>query len=204
MEAHTNLSIQMSPINFLVIEDEPLMKTPQVLIIVSLAIFILLNGIAINGRIFIILSRRKKAAAIDKLLMSNTVFNLACHPLVLLYYIISNLIFPMSMYIGAVGCSLSVHFLDVFVRFHNFCFPASIALLRYLFVVRHNCVKSLGVKNVVNCIILATFVIPFLMTLFVQFPVSESLHMPFHRCMGRFETYFKPMHPDPITPGKLN
>ena len=202
MGDYTNMSIQLSPIKFLVVEDEPLMKIAQALTVVSLAIFILLNGIAINGRIFTILARRKKAAAIDKLLMSNTIFNLICHPLVLLYYIFSNLIFPMSTYIGTIGCLISVHFLDVFVRFHNFCFPASIALLRYLFVVKHDWVKKLGMKKVVNCIILITFIIPFLMTVFVQFPIFESIHFPYSRCMGRFETYFNPMHPDPITPGR--
>ena len=201
MAVYSNMSIQLSPIRFLIIEDEPLMKINHALAVVSLAIFILLNGIAINSRIFTILARRKKAAAIDKLLMSNTIFSLICHPLVLAYYITSNLLFPMNSYIGTFGCLISVHFLDVFIRFHNFCFPASIALLRYLFVVKNDWVKLFGMEKVTNCIILITFVIPFLMTAFVQFPIFESFHLPFNRCMGRFETYFNPMHPDPITPG---
>jgi hypothetical protein len=48
------MSIQLSLIKFLVVEDQPLIKTTQALTVVSLAIFILLNGIAINGRILTI------------------------------------------------------------------------------------------------------------------------------------------------------
>ena len=139
---------------------------------------------------------------VTQLFMSNTMLSLIFHPCVLIYYIASNLLFPMSNYIGSFGCLVNSHFLDVFVRFYNFCFPASIAFLRYLFVLEYYWVKSVGLRRVVNCVIVMTVIVPFVMAATVQFPISETLHGPYSRCMGRFETYFNPMHPDPITPGR--
>jgi hypothetical protein len=137
-----------------------------------------------------------------QLFLSNTLLSLVFHPCILIYYIGSNLLFPMSNYIGAIGCMVNSHFLDVFVRFYNFCFPASIALLRYLFVLEYQWVRSLGMKRVVNWTIAMTVIVPCMMVVTVQFPISDTLHGPYSRCMGRFETYFNPMHPDPITPGR--
>jgi hypothetical protein len=57
-------------------------------------------------------------------------------------------------------------------------------------------------QNVVNLIIGLTIAVPIIMTLTVQFPISETTHGPFQRCIGRFETFFRPLDPDPITPGK--
>jgi len=199
MSNRTN--VEIAPINFIVVEEEPLMKYPQALTIVTLASLILVSGILIHIRIYTILSRRTIYAAIDKLILSNTILSLICHPLVLIYYISSNLLFPMSDYIGTAGCLISVHFMDVFVRFYNFCFPASIAMLRYLFIVQHSWVKSNGVKPIVNAVIACTMLIPLVMSISVQFPISDSLHAPYSRCTGRFETYFNPTHPDPISPG---
>jgi len=39
------------------------------------------------------------------------------------------------------------------------------------------------------------------MTVSVQFPISDTSHGPYQRCIGRFETEFKPLDPDPATPG---
>ena len=37
---------------------------------------------------------------------------------------------------------------------------------------------------------------------YVQFPISDEHHGPYNYCIGRFETYFNPTHPDPLTPGR--
>lgn len=57
-------------------------------------------------------------------------------------------------------------------------------------------------KKVVNYINALTILVPLFMTLSVQFPISENTHGPYQRCVGRFETEFKPFDPDPVTPGK--
>ena len=113
----------------------------------------------------------------------------------LLYYILSNILFPMSNYVGTPGCLFSIHFLDPFIRFYDFCFPVSIAMFRYLFVVKHSWVKKIGMTKVVAIAIAFSIIIPVFMALSVQFPISEYLHFPFNRCIGRFETYFNPQHP---------
>ena len=156
-------------------------------------------GILLHCRIYVLLHRRKNGAIIDKLFKSNTIISGFCHPVVLVYYISSHLLYPMSDYIGKVGCLSTVHFLDAFVRFYNFCFPASIALVRYLFVVQHLWVRQTGMPKIVNYTIAFSVIIPIIMTLSVQFPYSENLHFAFNRCIGRFETYFNPLHPGIIT-----
>lgn len=196
------MASDVSSFHFTVIEEKPLMENNPTYTIVTLALIILIVGIAIHFRILNILSRRQNEAAIDKLFWTSTVFSLICQPIVILYYTASHLFFPMSDYIGVVGCILSVHILDVFIRFYYFCFPITIALTRYLFVVRHLWVKSKGMKKVVKLVILGSFVVPLLMTLSVQFPISDSVHGAFNRCIGRFEMFFNPQHPDPITPGR--
>ena len=40
------------------------------------------------------------------------------------------------------------------------------------------------------------------MTIAVNDPISDFIHGPYNHCAGRFEVYFNPMHPDPITPGR--
>jgi hypothetical protein len=206
LSKYTNFSAKkndfIATVKFTRVEETPLMEPYKVRILVSLAIVIICLGFLISGRIYVILSKRKTEAAIDKLFLSNTVLGLICHPLILVYYIGSHLLFPMSDYIGTVGCLLNAQLLDVFVRFYHFCFPASVALLRYLFVVKHLWVKSVGMKTVVNYIIALTLILPLIMTISVQFPISEFIHGPFQFCIGRFETYFNPTHPDPFTPGR--
>ena len=36
----------------------------------------------------------------------------------------------------------------------------------------------------------------------LQFPISDIQHGPYNYCIGRFEVYFNPTHPDPVTPGR--
>ena len=195
---------QASNLTFMFLEttEEPLMKQFQVTTFVTSALIVLCFGLIINGRILRILSSRNNGAAIDKLFFSSTVFSIVCHPIIIIYYILKELVYPMKDMIGLFGCLFTIHFLDVFVRFYNFCFPASIAIIRYLFVVESLWVKSKGMKKITNWIIAASFIVPFFMTVSVQFPIGTFVHGPFHFCMGRFETLFNPMHEDAITPGR--
>jgi hypothetical protein len=54
----------------------------------------------------------------------------------------------------------------------------------------------------VNFSIFLSILIPMLMTVALSYPVDDSVHGPFNHCVGRFEVYFNPKHPDPITPGR--
>ncbi len=176
------------------------MEKNHKIIVDTLALIIFCIGVPIHLRILqILLSKKNKA--IDKLFLTNTILNLLFQPIILTYYFASHLVFPVSDYIGTWGCLMGPHLLDVFVRFYGFCFPISIALVRYLFVVQNSFVKIVGMKSVVNFLITLTIIVPIIMTLSVQFPISDFVHGAFNRCIGRFETFFNPMHPDPITPG---
>jgi hypothetical protein len=95
-----------------------------------------------------------------------------------------------------------MHLLDVFVRFYNLFFPVTIALLRYLFVVQDEWVKRFGMKKAVTGIILLSILVPLMMDLTFQFPIVDFVHGPYNHCIGRFEVYFNPLHPDPLTPGR--
>ena len=163
------------------IEDEPLMQKKDALIIVTLSSVFLFVGILLNGRIFTLLAGRKNGIVIDKLMASNTVISSIGHSLVLMYYIASNILYPMSDYISIIGCLVSAHFLDTFIRFYNFCFPVAIAFLRYLFVVKNLWVRAQGMTTVANAVIACSILIPFVMTLSIQFPVSDEVHFAFNR-----------------------
>lgn len=40
------------------------------------------------------------------------------------------------------------------------------------------------------------------MTIIMQYPVSDFAQGPYNFCIGRFEVYFNPLHPDSLTPGR--
>ena len=75
------------------------------------------------------------------------------------------MLFPMVDYIGVVGCIINAHLVDVYVRFYHFCFPASVAFLRYLYVVKSSWINSIGARVVSNFILLTSFLLPLFMTL---------------------------------------
>ena len=56
--------------------------------------------------------------------------------------------------------------------------------------------------RVVSVAIVLSIVIPVLMTMAVNYPISDFIHGPYNHCIGRFEVYFNPKHPDPFTPGR--
>ena len=166
---------------FTKVEDVPIMSSPESLILVTLSTTFLLIGIPLNIRILTLLSVRKKELIIDRLMVSNAAVSIIGHSLVLAYYIASNLVYPMSDYIGVLGCLVSIHFTDTFIRFYNFCFPVAIASRLYLLVVQNAWVRTHGMSKVANAIIACSIFIPILMTLSVSFPISEHVHFGFNR-----------------------
>lgn len=144
--------IATDTITFSKVEDKPENSPHKKLTIILVCSIILIMGLIVNRRIYKILSRRSSAAAMDRLLKFNYVISLTLHPIILGYYMAFQLVSPVSDYIGVVGCVISVHFIDVFTRFYSFTFPIAVALLRYLFVVKHTMVKARGwlVKKLEN------------------------------------------------------
>jgi hypothetical protein len=168
-------------IQFTSIEDEPLMNKKPALTITILSLIFLLVGVLLNGRIFKLLYRRKNGVIIDRLFMSNTIISGLGHSIVLLYYSSTYLVYPMSDFIGTFGCLMIIHFLDVFMRFYNFCFPVAIATVRYLFVVQNLWVRAKGMTKIVNAVITLSIIIPILMMLSVQLPISDQIHFAYNR-----------------------
>jgi len=74
-----------------------------------------------------------------------------------------------------------IHFLDIFMRFYNFCFPVAIATVRYLFVVQNLWVRAKGMTKIVNAVIILSIIIPILMMLSVQLPISAQVHFAYNR-----------------------
>ena len=90
---------------------------------------------------------------------------------------------------------------DLFFRMYSYCFPMMITVLRYLFVVHSLRVKKAGMSNVVWTVIVLSISIPMFITISIQYPVSDFIHGPLNHCIGRFEVYFNPYHPDTKTEG---
>ena len=105
-------------------------------------------------------------------------------------------------YIGTAGCLIFSHFLQIFTTLYCLIFPLTIAILRYLFVVHAQRIKKFGIQKLVNIIACLSILVPILMTLSLQYPVSDYIHGPYSYCQGRFEVFFNPTHPDPITSGR--
>jgi len=62
-------------------------------------------------------------------------------------------------------------------------------------------VKVIGTEKVVNILIIFSFVTPAILVGLSRFPILDFMHGPYNHCIGRFEVYFNPKHPDPITSG---
>ena len=197
-----NLNHTYDSLNFFNVEDKPLFEKHQAIILAIVASLILIIGVLVQARISTMLKRRSENfAAIDMLFLANNTINFISHPPLLLYFIANFFLFPMSDYIGLIGCTFLMHFLDVYIRVYSLYFPLSIALLRYIFVVHHGWAKSMGIKQVAYNSIIISLLIPLFMTITVQFPIADFIHGPFNHCIGRFEVYFDPKHSDPLTPG---
>ena len=99
------------------------------------------------------------------------------------------------------GCVLLIQLLMPFSGIYCLLFPLFIAFLRYCLVVHSNWTKSIGINRLVTIIIFLSVVVPSFMTFSLQFPVANHIHGPYNNCVGRFEIFFDPTHPDPITSG---
>ena len=193
--------------NFLTVEERPLLDSLKAGILTLLGTLILSLGIFIQTRIYFMLRQQKRdgtAVAIDRLFKTNNIVNILCQPTFLIYLIASYNLFPMIDYIGLYGCIFLPQFLQVFMVLYFLIFPLTIATVRFLFVLFSMKVKAYGMNRLVNTAVVLSVFIPLLMTLSLQYPVSDYIHGPFSICKGRFEVFFNPTHPDPITPGNCN
>ena len=124
------------------------------------------------------------------------------YPPILIFQLFRRFIFPMADYLGETGCFLIALYLAAFISMYTNYLPLEIALVRYLFVVRQNWIKRLGVNRVVNTILILSIILPLFIATSTQYPISDYIHGQYYNCIGRFDAYFNPTHPDPITPGR--
>jgi hypothetical protein len=103
----------------------------------------------------------------------------------------------MADYIGETGCFMIALYLAAFISMYTNYLPLEIALVRYLFVVRQNWIKRLGVNRVVNTILILSIILPLFIATSTQYPISDYIHGQYYNCIGRFYAYFNPTHPDP-------
>ena len=137
-------------LDFLVVEETPLLDETQAMILAGLGFLILIIGISVQVRILIILTNhRDKMTAIKKLFLANCILSLVCHPPLIIYSIVNGFIFPMSNLIGISGCVVLIHFTDVFIRVYSLFFPLAIVTVRYVFVLHNLWVKRQGINRLV-------------------------------------------------------
>ncbi len=164
-------------------------------------------GLSINLKFHWILKRKVvggSATAIDKVYyVNNYIFVIGYTPL-LVYFIANYNLFPMSDYVGKIGCGYFALFLDQFIRIYSHALPVTIVLVRYIFVLHSDLVKAIGTEKLVNMIIIFSFVTAAILVGLTRFPILDFMHGPYNHCIGRFEVYFNPKHPDPITSGEKN
>ena len=192
--------------NFLVVEEKPLLGTVQSTVLTVQGLIILLFGLLIHARIYVMLNNQKSErtdVAIDRLFQAHNLINIFCQPTFLGYLIVSFNLFPMVDYVGNAGCIFFSHILQIFTTIYCLLFPLTIAVVRFLFVVCHGWTRRFGISNVVNGVLLLSVAIPSVMTFSLQYPVSDFVHAPLNFCKGRFEVLFNPTHPDPLSPGKV-
>ena len=191
--------------NFINIEEKPLLPPIKALSLTLLNCFTWVVGLFIQSRIYIMLQKQKRngiVIVIDKLFKVHNILNIFCYPTFIIYLVASYHLFPMVDYIGTAGCLFFSHFLQIFTTLYCLIFPLTIAILRYLFVVHAPRIKKFGIQKLVNIIVSLSILVPIFMTLSLQYPVSDYIHGPYSYCQGRFEVFFNPIHPDPITSGR--
>lgn len=119
-----------------------------------------------------------------------------------IYFAAKPLIFPIRDYIGKFGCGFLMLFLDIFIRFFALAIPFCIALLRFTLVILSSRFMTRTINMWATIFIYMTLALSIFVTLTVQLPPSDFAQGPYNYCLGRFEVYFNPQHPDPITPGR--
>lgn len=111
-------------------------------------------------------------------------------------------VFPVSNYIGTVGCGIILLFLDLFLRLQPMTLSVGIAFTRYLLVINPSGLRHQNVQTVTSLILYGSYIITGLMVLLIQLPPSEIGQASFYVCLGRFEVFFDPLHPDSVSPGR--
>lgn len=104
---------------FTKIEDTPLNHFAQRMSVASVALVSLLLGLLVHTKIFFMLKNRKKSnssRAIDRLFFAHLLYSFVFHPPLFVYYISRNFFYPMSDYIGEIGCAIILLSLDIFIR----------------------------------------------------------------------------------------
>jgi hypothetical protein len=158
-------NVSKNNIKFLKVEETPLLEKSQAVVLAIFGLIILTVGVLVQTRIWTKLTETSdKISAIKSLFLSNIAVSLTCCPPVIIYFILSFFLFPMSDYIGVFGCIFVVQYLDVFIRLFSLFFPLAIVLMRYLFIVKHMWVKSVGINRCKSQIFLGSLL--FLETLF--------------------------------------
>jgi hypothetical protein len=141
-------NVSKNTIQFIKVEDKPLLEEPEAIILAVLGLVILMVGVIVQTRIWTKLSQTSdQSSAIKSLFLSHIAVSLSCYPPVIIYFILSFFLFPMSDYIGFYGCIFLVQFLDVFIRLLSVLLPLAVVLLRYLFIVKHTWVRSVGITR---------------------------------------------------------
>ena len=131
----SNISGIWLAVNFLKVEEKPLLGGIKACTLTFLLLTILLIGLLIQVRIFFMLRKQQNdqsMLAIDQLFKTHNYVNLVCPPAHIIYLIFSHYFYPMVDYIGLPGCVILSHFLMVFNAFYFLIFPVTIAIVRYL------------------------------------------------------------------------
>lgn len=205
MTSHMNFSSNVikDKVNFIKIEEQQKVDVELATILTVVTTIILITGIMTQLKMFFILIKKQKDSSLGRLLLSSCLIYLICYPPVLLYYIFNQHVYPIYEFIGQFGCILIIHSLDVFVRLYNLFFPLCVVSMRFILIVKNHWAMAVGLKKITILCILASIILPLWMTLAMQFPIRDSIHGPYHHCMGRFEIYYNPFHHDTTTPGKF-
>ena len=106
-------------IRFTRVDDEPLLPQLEASIVSVTSLVSLLLGVVVQTRIYLMLSKKKKAntsAAIDQLYLAHNIVSGMCHPPLFVYFAAKPFLFPMSDYIGQPGCIFIMLFMDSFIR----------------------------------------------------------------------------------------
>ena len=190
---------------FLAVEERPLLGPPKATILTVFGVLILFVGLVIQSKVHVMLKKQKRdgtPVAINRLFKTNNYVTSLCQPAYMIYWIISFSLFPMVDYIGEYGCIFFGLLLQNFISSYCLIFPLSVVIIRYILVVHSIRFNKFGINKLVNIILILSLIIPVIMTLSLQYPVSDYVHGPYNYCKGRFEVYFNPTHPDPITLGR--
>ena len=130
-----NTSESFLTFTFTNVEEKPLMEGYKAGILTFFLLSILLIGVLIQTRIFIMLRKQGSdgsVIAIDRLFKAHNYINMTCLPALIIYLIFSHYLYPMEDYVGLPGCIFFSHFLNVFSVFYFLIFPLTIAIVRFV------------------------------------------------------------------------